>query len=725
MISTPIIIGLPIRYVCAAALSTFILPCVLFARETSPPAARFLDPFGGWGNPSMERIGTGLPRLEAPVAVPFDSSGVRPGPVTVTSTAQTVTIRWADEAQRLWTAEFSLKPESALIKAIAVNGSTVIAQAQPYYLTTVGKRHGGWDAFFDFPPSDPAGTRTFHGKFTLKSARASTIGDRVEIIFDGLQMGIFQGSIHYVIFPHSRLIEQVAVVSTSEPGTAYFYDAGLSMGINANRDTGAGSLVSYYDTAGTLRDIASDTDLERQSLAVRYRTIAARAGTGSVAVFPAPHQYFFPRDVTTNLGYVWHSSGNGLVSLGIRQYPDDGHPVYPWSNAPPGTEQRLSMFLLVEPGDVHAALVNVAKFTHFDRFPALDGYSTFTSHWHFGYTVQAMEKGLHWTPPFKTVFEALGVNSALILDFHGDGHPGDSGETRLRELRAYYDACRAQSGPEFLLIPGEEANVYLGGHYALAFPKPVLWHMKRGTSQPFQETDPKHGTVYNVSDANELLDLVRKENGFVYSTHPRTKGSTGFPDQIKDSAQFLDPHYFGAGWKALPSDLSSPRLGDRVFKLLDDMSNWGLKKRILGEVDVFQIDSTHELYAHMNINYVRIPALPTFDNYGQLLDAIRQGDFFVSTGEVLLPEVKIAAAPLGRISVHARIKNTFPLQMAEVVWGDESQTHSKIIPLTETHEFGDLQFSTEVDAGNWKWARFAVWDVAANGAFVNPVWREK
>ena len=29
----------------------------------------------------------------------------------------------------------------------------------------------------------------------------------------------------------------------------------------------------------------------------------------------------------------------------------------------------------------------------------------------------------------------------------------------------------------------------------------------------------------------------------------------------------------------------------------------------------------------------------------------------------------------------------------------------------------------QADAPKWKWARFAVWGVAGNGAFVNPVWR--
>jgi len=658
-------------------------------------------------------------------AVPFDQSGVRPGPVAVSSATDAVIVRWSDEANRPWTVEFSLDPKAALIAAIKVNGAAVVENARPFYQCTTGRRRGGWDQFFDLPPSHPDGMRSFAGELSLKSARAATIGDRIEITFDGLHMGLFEGSLRYVIFPGSRLIEQLAVMTTSEPDTAYFYDAGLRMIVNANRRVGGNteSLVSYYDTGGAFQTVLSDGP-ERHPAAVRYRTIAARTGADSVACFPPPHQYFFPRDFTTNMGYLWHSSWKGAVSLGIRQLPDDATPYYPWSNAPPGTAQRMSLFLMLSPGDPHAALDDVLRFTHSDRYPALPGFMTFTSHWHYAYTVQAMEKGFSWTPPFKPVLEAMGVNSAMIMDFHGDGHPADTGDTRLEEIDAYYRACRAQSGPDFLLIPAEEANVHFGGHWALAFPKPVYWRMSRKPSEPFQERHPRYGTVYNVADAKELLDLVRAENAFAYQTHPRTKGSMGYPDKIRDSAQFLDSHWFGAGWKALPSDLSSPRLGERAFNLVDDMSNWGLHKQLAGEVDVFQIDSTHELYAHMNVNYVKLASVPSFDNYSQLLDALRRGDFFMTTGEVLLPEANISEGAGGRIQVRARIRHTFPLEMAEIVWGDGSQTHRKTIPLTETRPFGDVAFSAEAEGGNWKWARFAVWDIAADGAFVNPVWRE-
>src|SRR5438876_10949752 len=171
-------------------------------------------------------------------AVTLDVSGVRPGPVTVTSTASAATVRWNDEADRPWTAEFSLEPRAPLITAIAAGGARVIERARPFYQCTTGKRRGGWDAFFDFPPSHPDGTRTFQAEFNLKSARASTIGNRIEITFDGLHAGIFEGSVRYVFFPGSRLIEQVAVMATREPDTAYFYDTGLRMTVEADRRPG-------------------------------------------------------------------------------------------------------------------------------------------------------------------------------------------------------------------------------------------------------------------------------------------------------------------------------------------------------------------------------------------------------------------------------------------------------------------------------------------------------
>jgi len=660
--------------------------------------------------------------------VPVDVSGVRLGPITVIGYDKAVTVKWPAENNRIWTAEFSLDPEQPLITNISTDGKAIIERARPWYRVETGKRRGGWDEFFDFPPSHPEGTRSFNENFRLTAAHARTVGDRVELTFDGLKLGIFTGSIRYEFFPGSRLIEQAAVVSTKEPDTAFIYSAGIRMAFDADKRAGGNmeTHVSFFDTAGAFQSVLSDGP-DQHAERVRFRTIAAHGASGSVAVFPAPHRFFFPRDFTTNLGYVWHSTWRGVVSLGIRQLPDDDWIYYPWFNAPPGTEQRLSMFILVSQSVPRAALEDVLRYTNRDGFQQLPGFQTVTSHWHFAYTVQAMEKGFAWTPPFKTVLQSLGINAAMIMDFHGDGHPKDLGETRLKELAAFYKAAAVQTQGHFLMIPAEEANVHFGGHWAVAFPKPVYWYMDRKPGDPLEVAVPKYGKVYHAGNIADMLEIIRRENGFVYQTHPRTKGSKGYPDQSRDEEYFNDAHYFGAGWKSLPVDLSSPRLGDRAFKVLDDMNNWngGMRKRLIGEDDVFQIDSTHELYSHMNVNYVRLPKLPPFEDYGQILDAMRGGDFFVSTGEVLLPEATIDNKADDRVDVHLVVKHTFPLAMGEVIWSDGKTTHRQEFPLNETRQFATETYNWQVDAKNWKWARVAVWDIAANGAFVNPTWKSQ
>jgi hypothetical protein len=665
-----------------------------------------------------------LPALAFAAPVPLDLTKVRPGPVAVSSVADTAVVRWQDAANRTWEAAFNLEPARPLIASIKVDGKTVVQNAVPVYRAQTGKRRGGFDEFFDFPPSHPEGTRSFQGVFRATAARAETRGDRVEMTFDGFQMGIFTGSIRYVFYPGSRLVEQAAVASTKEPDTAYFYDAGIRMAVPRDARPGGNmeSEITYYDPEGKLR-IQHPNSSERQPVHVRYRTLAARAEGGSIAVFPTPHKYFMPRDYTTNMGFLWHTAWRGQVYLGIRQLPDDNSPYYPWMNAPPGTDQRMNVFFLLSDGEARPLLDEVMRYTNRDRFPKLDGYVTVAPHWHYAYTVQAMEKGGGaWTPPFKPVLKDMGVDAAIIADFHGDGHPQNLTELRLKELKAYYDYCRAQSGKDFLLMPSEEANVHYGGHWAVAFPKPVYWYMAPPGTKAARTETPGYGTVYTIGSAKDLLDMMRKENGFAYQTHPRTKGSKAYPDAIRHTEHFLDNTYVGAGWKQMPADMASPRLGERSLTLLDDMSNWGLRKLLLAEVDVFQIDSTHELYAHMNVNYVRASALPEFDRYGEVLDAMRKGDFFLSTGEVLMPQHSIRETGSGKLRASAEVRHTLPLQFAEVVWGDGEKTSRTTYSLETTREFGNQKIDFEVEAPGWRWARLAVWDIAGDGAFANPVW---
>jgi hypothetical protein len=656
-------------------------------------------------------------------AIPLDVSGVKPGPIAVVQTGDSVVVRWQDGEKRAWEAWFNLEPTRPLIASIRADGKPIVQNAVPLYNCQTGKRRGGFDEFFDFPPSHPEGTRSYIGRLVPSAARAVTYGDRVEMTFDGFEMGIFSGSIRYVFYPGSRLIQQAAVASTNEPDTAYFYDTGLRMAVPRDSRPGNNmdSEVTYYDTEGLIR-VEHPNSSERLPVQARYRTLAARAQGGSIAVFPSPHKYFMPRDFTTNMAYLWHTAFRGQVSIGVRQLPDDNSRFYPWMNAPPGTAQRMHVFFLLGTDEPRVLLDEVTRYTNRDRFPKLEGYVTVAAHWHFAYTVQAMERGAGWVPPWKPVLKDMGVDAAMIADFHGDGHPQDQTELRLKELKAYHDFSRGQSDPGFLIMPSEEANVHYGGHWAVAFPGTVYWFMARPGTESRRAEVPGYGIVYTIGDSKALLDMIKRERGFAYQTHPRTKGSKDHPDRIRSTEHFLDKTYVGVGWKQMPADMSSPRLGERSFTLLDDMSNWGLRKLLIAEVDVFQIDRTHELYAHMNVNYVRAAKLPAFEDRAELLHSMEKGDFFMSTGEVLMPVHSIRETQPGRLRVTAELRYTLPLQFAEVVWGDGEQTRRQTFSLETTRELGVQKIEFDVEAPAWRWARLAVWDIAGNGAFANPTW---
>jgi hypothetical protein len=115
--------------------------------------------------------------------------------------------------------------------------------------------------------------------------------------------------------------------------------------------------------------------------------------------------------------------------------------------------------------------------------------------------------------------------------------------------------------------------------------------------------------------------------------HARIKSSTGFPDEYRTEPFFTSDRYLGSAWKAMPADYSRDTLGWRVLDLEDDMANWGNRKYILGEADLFKIYEDYELFGAMNINYLKLDQIPRFeDGWQPVLDALRGGDFFVTTG---------------------------------------------------------------------------------------------
>jgi hypothetical protein len=480
-------------------------------------------------------------------------------------------------------------------------------------------------------------------------------------------------------------------------------------------------------------------------IAARHRTIVAESDGGSVAVFPTPHQYLYPLDLADNFKFVWHGRSfqqrGDDWGFGIRQPPEGDKRFVPWINAPPRTRQQLSVFYLLYPGRAEQALEQVRRFTRGDRFKHLDGYYTFTSHYHIEHTLDFLAqqkqqrtdrvpKGLE-EPPFVNAFKAHGVDIVHLAEFH-IAHTPEINAGRLNLLKTLHSECQRLSDEHLLLLPGEEPNVHLGGHWISLFPKPVYWvlHPKRGT--PFEQKVEGYGRVYSVHNAEDVLRLMENEDGLMWTAHPRIKSSYGFPDRYREKDFYLSDHFLGGAWKAMPADLSHPRLGTRVLELMNDMANWGQHKYVLGEVDVFKVKPDHELYGHMNINYLKLDRLPRFeDGWQPVLDSLRNGRFFVTTGEVLMPELTVGGKASGQtlhltgstaVEVTARVEWTFPPAFAEIIWGDGSQVYRKRIDLSENEAFSSTEIRVPVDLKRAKWIRLEVWDTAANGAFSQPVW---
>jgi len=623
---------------------------------------------------------------------------------------------------------------------------TLLSGLQPVTFVTVGTREEPpgrpptlthWDVFFDHPGRRPY--RTYLATLTPGAARVVSEGRRATVAIPGLTAGPFTGELQITLYAGAPLVHVEAVVRTTEDRRAILYDAGL-----VGESPGWSAFV-WLDPHG--REQRAAPDVADRPLAVKHRIVAAEGPSGAVACFPPPHQFFFPTDWTENFRYAWIGRGHQQsplpTGLGVRQDPVQRGAFVPWFNAPPDVAHRLGVFYLLSAGSGRDAIREALRFTRGDRFAPVPGHITLTSHWHMAVAVGAMQRQFQGMPDYITVFKEMGVNAVHLADFHGDGHPKDPGPLRLPELAALFRECRRLSDDEFSLIPGEEVNDYLGirepgkhpGHWMSLFPKPVYWIQRttpRGPNEPFVEAHPDYGTVYRVGSRDDMVELIRRERGLVWTAHPRIKASSWTPDIFRNEAFFRADWWLGAAWKAMPADLSRPRLGERALAVLDDMANWGNRKYLLGEVDVFQIDRTHELFGHMNINYVRLDRLPRFDEGWQpILDALRAGRFWVTTGEVLLRRVTVGGREPGdtlrlpadgRAEIRVEAEWTFPLRAFEIVSGDGERTYRERIALPDTGAFGTRTLTARPHLRGRKWVRIEVWDVATNGAFSQPVW---
>jgi hypothetical protein len=157
------------------------------------------------------------------------------------------------------------------------------------------------------------------------------------------------------------------------------------------------------------------------------------------------------------------------------------------------------------------------------------------------------------------------------------------------------------------------------------------------------------------------------------------------------------------------------------------MNNWGEKKTVITEADLFTITQENEMYAHMNVNYLMLDELPKYgEGWKPVLDAMQHGKFFGTTGEVLMHELKVNGKLSGETlklntdgtaDVRLKLSWTFPMNFVEIISGDGEKVYREKIDLSTTKAFGEQQFQLCPKLTGRKWMRVEAWDSAVNGAF--------
>ena len=238
--------------------------------------------------------------------------------------------------------------------------------------------------------------------------------------------------------------------------------------------------------------------------------------------------------------------------------------------------------------------------------------------------------------------------------------------------------------------------------------------------------------MYNLGGPADLFEMTKRENLIINMPHPRSKGSTGFPDAVKET-HFAQETYEGAGYRwGMGIDGSETRLCEyRCLGLFDEMTNWYVDRPMplkhmqaisearsdIGERGRPPYDA---MYANGPVNYLQIDKLPTVDDTSPIINAMKRGDYFVSSGEVLIsstrsraPETSAPSAPTS--SGRSRsISSRWSGGTARRPIGRSSRQ-----PICRRSARNTFQIP--FNATGKKWVRFAAWDVATNGAFVQPI----
>ncbi|MFT4023929.1 MAG: hypothetical protein QM664_09135 [Flavihumibacter sp.] len=122
----------------------------------------------------------------------------------------------------------------------------------------------------------------------------------------------------------------------------------------------------------------------------------------------------------------------------------------------------MNFFCQLSANGASDVLEQVKKLTRHDRYLALPGYKTMSSHFRNEFVVKTImaNKPLPDTPNFVRVFKATGVDMVHLAEFHYTAHPQGPDDLRLLELKYLFDMCRKYSDNSFLLLAKIDNHQY-------------------------------------------------------------------------------------------------------------------------------------------------------------------------------------------------------------------------------------------------------------------------
>ena len=288
-----------------------------------------------------------------PLKCNFSGYRAQPG-LTASVAGDVLTVAWDGAGGQPTSLRFAIDAGAPIIREIAAGGRAIAADVAPDFRVVTAMRRmtnqqmrpltragiettqaiiddQKWEAFWDaplrvgpasledshlgvMPPKDGIGTqpglprkpeevRRASAEYRLRGCTVKTNGARIEIAFPGVQLGVFSGALQYTVYRGANLIRQEVIASTREPSVAYKYDAGLK-GLKIADDT----RVAWRNLAGAWQENRLGGGVNDQSVEVisSNRLLAAENGAGSLAVFPPPHNFFWAREINSNLGYNFY-----------------------------------------------------------------------------------------------------------------------------------------------------------------------------------------------------------------------------------------------------------------------------------------------------------------------------------------------------------------------------------------------------------------------------------